>query len=358
MGSVAAHDAADLMARGVEVAVFVPRIGVRPAPPGATALRSWWSIGNAAVMPQLFWRLRGFDVVHLHYPFYGTDIFVALACLIWNIPLVMTYHMVAHAPDYRQRLFSLHRKICEPIVLRIARRVLVSSLDYAKAVGLRHRRLIERPLSVDTQRFAPGDRQAARQKLGVLPREKVILFVGGLDHAHFFKGLGALLIAVQDLPGSLPWRLLIVGDGELRKRYQKMASDIEITGRVTFLGNVDDETLPYVFQAADLHILPSMEMNEAFGLVTLEAAASGIPSVVSDLPGVRTVVVPHQTGLLVPPKDAGAITHVLDKLLSDDELRERMGAAARQRVLEKYDEKLLADDLIPLYNGMKRAALL
>lgn len=372
MGAVAARDAADLKARGVEATVFTPKYEVADPSTGSgqgevdevkevkgvdgvpevVALRPWLAIGNAAVLPQLLWRLSKFDVVHLHYPFFGADIFVALACLWRRMPLVITYHMVATAPDFRQKIFSLHRRLLEPFILWTASRVLVSSFDYATAIGLRHRQLIERPLGVNTERFAPGDRLEARQRLSILPREKVILFVGGLDSAHFFKGLGALLIAVRELDALLPWRLLIVGEGNLRPNYEKMVRDLDITGRVTFLGNLASEVLPIVYRAADLHVLPSIEMNEAFGLVTLEAAASGIPSIVTDLPGVRTVVVPFETGIVVQPKDVATLSLALDRLLTNDELREHCGAVARQRALERYDETKLADDLLPLYKEL------
>lgn len=348
MGAVAAQDVADLAARGVAATVFVPRYPGQSAPPSATALRPWWAIGNGAVLPQLLWRLRKFEVVHLHYPFYGTDIFVALSCFLFRIPLVVTYHMVAKAPDYRQYIFSLHRRLCEPVILQIARRVLISSFDYAQAIGVRHRQLIERPLGVDTQRFAPGHRQAARQQWQLTEQDKVIVFVGGLDRAHFFKGVPALLASLVHL-SDISWQLFVVGEGDLKAEYQALAEKLGLADRIRFLGNVTAQDLPSVYAAADVHVLPSTGMNEAFGLVTLEAAASGIPSVVSDLPGVRSVVVAHATGLLVPPGDSDALAAALERLLTDDDMRQRLGRAARARAEERYSSARLAEDLLPLY---------
>ena len=122
---------------------------------------------------------------------------------------------------------------------------------------------------------------------------------------------------------------------------REQARELGVGHRVLFLGNVPDGKLPDVYRQASFHVLPSVDRSEAFGLVTLEAAASGIPSIVSDLPGVRTVVASEETGLLVPPGDVPALELALDRLFADPALTEALGAAARRRAEEFYAREVV-----------------
>lgn len=338
MGAVAAADVEALRASGLEVSVIVPKKR---------------NFGNAAVMPQLLWQLRGFDFIHLHYPFYGSDIFAALASLFYHTPLIVTYHMAPSAKDYRGIIFHLHRIFLEPIILRLAKMILVSSFDYARAIGLRHPRMVERPLSVEVARFFPGRDLKIRERFQIPLDKRIVLFIGGLDTAHDFKGVDVLLQSMWQLSSSVPWNLVIVGEGDLRPVYEQLAMTLGISDRVRFLGNISDRDLPSIVREAQVHVLPSVAMNEAFGLVTLEAAASGVPSIVVDLPGVRTVVVPEETGLVVPPKDPDALAGALKRLLEDEVLCARLGQAARDRTLVLYSREKLAENLLPLYNSLR-----
>ena len=119
--------------------------------------------------------------------------------------------------------------------------------------------------------------------LGIAPEEPMVLFVGALDPAHHFKGFPVLVDALQGLTGS-GWRLVVVGDGSLRASFEILAATHGLAGRVHFAGDVADESLPRYYRLADIHVLPSTARAEAFGLVVLEAAASGAPTIASSLP--------------------------------------------------------------------------
>jgi len=110
--------------------------------------------------------------------------------------------------------------------------------------------------------------------------------------------------------------------------------------------------LPRYYQAADVHVLPAINRCEAFGLVTLEAAASGLPSVVSNLPGVRTLVKERETGLVVPPSDVGALILALTFMLQKDELRYRFGKAARERVERRFAPGVIYKELREVYRSV------
>ncbi len=104
-----------------------------------------------------------------------------------------------------------------------------------------------------------------------------------------------------------------------------------------FFGRVTDEKLAELYRQARVHVLPSVDRSEAFGLVTLAAMASGIPSVVTDLPGVRGLIDPGKTGTVVPPNDPFALAQALREFFAYPERSEAMGRSARARALHAYD---------------------
>ena len=302
IGTVADHDARCLRALGATVDVFTPAHNVlSKAEAGVARLQPFYAWGNGAVLLTLISKLRGYDVVHLHYPFFGSDVLAAFAAKLWNIPLVVTYHMKPRASGILGLTFRTYRFVLEPFIFRSARLLLVSSKEYAQEHGVHHRNMEALPFGIDTERFIPGDRFAARRSFGLHEDVPTILFVGGLDRAHYFKGVDVLLSACAAMTTS--WQLLIVGDGNNRRSFEKLAADLGITDRVHFAGSVLFEDLPRAYQSADVHVLSSIDRSEAFGLVTLEAMSSGVPSIVSDLPGVRSLIVPNETGMCVPPTD-------------------------------------------------------
>lgn len=315
MGNVAFHHAEELRKRGHTVEVFTPAT-YRPV------LR--W--GNGAVMFRLAQRLRSFDHVFLHYPFFGTAELLAFS----SVKFTIVYHMDAIGRGPMRPLFAVHRRLVQPFILRRAQRIVVSSLDYALPCYVAWKqKFFELPLGVNTQKFT--------QKIFPEKLLKRILFVGSLDRAHYFKGLDVLMDAVH----NLDVHLTVVGDGDRRAYYESIAP----AGKVTFLGNVSDDKLPEVYQSADLLVLPSIDRSEAFGLVILEAMASGLPVVASDLPGVRTVVRRGETGWLVRSNDARALASTISGALSDPERLKRFGAAGRRVAETEYDWKIIGEKL-------------
>lgn len=351
IGTVADHDARCLRALGQTVDVFTPTYNIPTgSEAGITRLQPLYAWGNGAVLLDLVQKLRGYDVVHLHYPFFGSDILAAFAAKLWNIPLVVTYHMRPKASGILGLTFRAYRFVLERFVFRSARVLLVSSKEYAHEHDVRHRNIEVFPFGIDTERFAPGDRAAARRAFGLPEHIPTILFVGGLDRAHYFKGVDVLLSACATI--TPPWQLLIVGDGNNRKTFESLAAALGIHDRVRFVGSIPYADLPRVYQAADIHVLPSIDRSEAFGLVTLEAMSSGIPSIVSDLPGVRSLIVAGETGALVPPGNATALAAALMRFCGDEHFAKYCGALARIRACALYDERILAKRLLQVYNSL------
>ena len=357
MGAVAHTYATRLRARGHEVTVFTPEWREKAErEAGVVRLRPMVRYGNAAVLPQLRKRLDGFDVVHLHYPFFGGAVPTVLA---GDVPRVMTYHMDPVAGGVRGGIFQFYQRAVLPFITRRVERILVSSTDYAETSALQRIRgaldkVEEHPFGVDFDRFYPGKAPDLRRELGIAEKTPVMVFVGGLDPAHHFKGVDVLLRALGGLQQE-EWACVIVGSGSLRASLEATVNGRPEGDRVHFVGSVSDADLPKYYRMADLHVFPSTERAEAFGLVALEAAASGTPSIASDLPGVRTVVADGETGILVPPRDVVALRSTISALLTDDDRRRTLGQRAAKRAREKFSREPLIDRLEETYESVQNS---
>jgi len=334
IGRVAATDVELLRARGVDASHIAP-----------SNFPSYWAFGNAAMLhsQKLLTAVRDADVVHLHYPFYGTALMVARMRARHTLKrLVLTLHMDATANGWKGMAFGAHRKCFQPGILDRADALLVSSKDYAAHSSFApwKENVIELPFGVDETRFLPMPKQPGR----------TIVFVGGMDTAHAFKGVEVLLRAFTELPRDS--RLILGGDGDLRAGYEKLAKELGVAERTEFIGRVSDTDLPDVYRRGDVLAFPSVSGAEAFGLVALEAQACGVPVVASDLPGVRTVVEDKVTGLLTPPGDAQELAAHLRLILENSGMREEFGRAARRRVLEKFTWTKHMDGLMNVYNSV------
>jgi len=349
IGNVAEMHARALSDLGHEVAVFAPG-PKRPeseAPYRLELVRPWFTIGKGAFLPQLFFRLRGFDAVFLHYPAFG----VAEVALFWRLVrgrrsrFFVVYHMDPIAPGARGAIFDLIRKATLRPLLDSSDGVIVSSLDYAMSGMLAampakiKEKFIELPFAVDVSKFAPRERtEDDVAKFGLADRN--LLFVGGLDRAHYFKGVTVLLEAFAKT-SLMGLKLHIVGSGDLLETYKTKASSLKLGDSVIFHGALDDISLAKLLSSIDALVLPSVTRSEAFGLVLLEAMASGKPVIATRLPGVRTVVHDGETGLLVEPGDRDALAGAIRTMFADDARRVAMGAKARESVVAERDLETL-----------------
>ncbi len=343
IGKVAAKEVELLKQRGIDARLLAPQDKDFPA---------LWKYGNTAIPRPFKLRklLADYDIVHLHFPFYGSAEIVAVWKIFGGIKkLVMTLHMDARVEAGRDWILGINRIFFQPWVTGSADGLLVSSLDYAanssfkKFVG--SSKLHELPFGVNEKLFCPGQR--VPQKFGIPEDARVISFVGGMDKPHAFKGVDVLLQAVARLPQNV-WCLLC-GDGELRPGYEALAQELGITERVRFISRMQEDDLPDIYRAGHVFAFPSVSGAEAFGLVALEAQACGVPVVASDLPGVRTVVEDKVTGFLSPPKHVEELAAHLRLLLENPGMAEEFGRAARQRVEEKFTWQRHLDGLLGVY---------
>lgn len=173
------------------------------------------------------------------------------------------------------------------------------------------------PNAVNLEKFNPQIKSDFAGEMGLNTQKNVILFVGNLVPQ---KGLKYLLEAKKHMKSSV--ELVIVGDGPLMRELQEIVKTEEITD-VHFTGARRD--VEQIMPAADLFVLPSI--SEGFPITILEAFASGLPAVASDVGGIKELVTPD-VGLLVKPEDPAALGGALDEILQDTELRHRIAKEA------------------------------
>jgi len=210
---------------------------------------------------------------------------------------------------------------------------------------------------VDTQRFAPALRdKSIREKLGWGER-RVVLTAGRLQKR---KGQDMLIRALPKLRRAAPDVLYaILGDGEERSRLEQLVEQEGVQGNVQFLGEVNDGTLVDCYQQCDLFALPNRQVGvdiEGFGMVLLEAQSCGRPVLAGDSGGTaETMQAPH-TGRIVNCDSPEPLAAALEELLLRPELLERMGAAGRAWVVERFDWASLTRQAEQLFFGGRVAA--
>lgn len=204
------------------------------------------------------------------------------------------------------------------------------------------------PPGVDVERFQPlagHDKAAVLARFGMDPGVPVVLGVSRLVPR---KGFDVLIDAVAGL--EVPVQLVIAGTGRDGGRLRRRAEARGIAGRTHFVGFVSDEELPLLYGSADVFAMLCRDRwggmeQEGFGIVFLEAAACGVPSIAGRSGGSHEAVIDGETGFVVPPRDVDAVREAIRTLLSDSGCHDRMGRAARARVEREFNYDRLAERL-------------
>jgi len=203
---------------------------------------------------------------------------------------------------------------------------------------------------VDLDFFRPMDKQTARRKLHLEGYGRVLLFAGRIEP---IKGLDLLLQAMTHLPNGRTTRLLVVGGNAGKAdevaRLSSLVDNLGINNKVDFVGAVAHEEMPLFYNAADICVIPSH--HESFGLVAVEALASGTPVVASRVGGLASIVRDGETGYLVEERSPEALAMYLCLLMSEDNIRESMAKAARPSVL-KFDWSSTARRVLSVYREL------
>lgn len=290
-----------------------------------------------------------YDIIHSHYWLSGE---AALRLRrSWDTPVLHMFHTLGAMKNSvarsQEETESAQRIAIERRLMREVDAVVAATpLDRAQMVwhyGADTERIRTIPCGVDLGRFRPGDQRVARAALGLPPDAHLLLCVGRMEP---LKGMDALIRALSHLRSSGHAHasklhlLLIGGDPEERhqlwnteqQRLDRLRHELGVADQVHFLGAQPQELLPSYFQAADIVAVPSH--YESFGMVALEALATGAAVIASNVGGLALTIEDGQSGLLFPKDDAIALANQVAQLLDNPEQAAALRTAARARAIE------------------------
>jgi rhamnosyl/mannosyltransferase len=286
---------------------------------------------------------KEYDVLHIHLPFPLGEL--ALWLIKPKCRVVVTYH----SDIVRQRLISSAIKWLHTWVLEHAETIAVSNPNIIETSPLLKNfesKCTVIPFGVDMQKFNPGS--GIPGNIGEIQKrygKRIILFVGRLV---YYKGVEYLIWAMKDVDA----KLMIIGDGPLRKTLVDEVNKKGLENKVTFVPYRSQDELVNFYRAASVFVLPSIYKSEAFGITIIEAMACGLPVISTELgTGTSYANQDNITGYIVPPRDSGAINRALKKLLSDSTLLSKMAQAAFDRIRTGFT----IDGMLNGYKGLYKS---
>ena len=276
-----------------------------------------------------------YDVIYSHYWLSAES--GALLAQRWEVPHVAMFHTLA---EVKLRARASESELPERIE---AERRLLHGLDRVVAATEHERRLLMQiyrvpagrvavvPLGVDLEQFRPRSQAEARALLGIDPAERMVLAVGRIEP---LKGFDILIRGIGQLSDRRNVVLSIIGGDDRAERelasLRAVAAEVGVTAHVRLLGPRPHEELSAYYNAADVVAVPSF--YESFGLVAVEAMASGVPVVASRVGGLSSTVADGRTGYLIPWRCPEPFAEKIELLLRNEELRRALGRAAAERM--------------------------
>lgn len=191
------------------------------------------------------------------------------------------------------------------------------------------------PNGVDAVRFAPGP-SGAREAWGIGPDETVIVLARRLVKKNGVVGFARAVARMK--PRN--FRVVVAGDGPEREQMLEILGEARMLDRVRFLGAVPNSSMPDIYRASDLAVLPSLA--EATSIAGLEAMACGLPLVGTNVGGIPAIIADGVSGLLVAPADPEELAGALGRLVDDAGLRRAMGEAARRSAEDNFAWPMIA----------------
>lgn len=287
------------------------------------------------------------DVVHAHYavPHATAAILARDMVKTKPRPVVVT---TLHGTDVT--LVGLDRAYLRTTQYSIENSDLVTAVsdylaDYTRTeMGIR-RAIHVIPNMVDHKRFSPEGSAELRQRYAH-PDEKLLIHISNFRPVKRVEDVVRVFAKVSQSTGA---RLLMVGDGPDRHEAFELASELGVSGRVSFLGSFP--RIEDLLSVCDLFLLPSAQ--ESFGLAALEAMASGVPVVASHIGGLPEVVEDGKTGFLCDMGDVEAMAEAAIKLLSKENVYQKFSSAARERAVTVFGE----DRVLPRYKEVYEKVL-
>jgi rhamnosyl/mannosyltransferase len=294
------------------------------------------------------------DIAHLHAPYPIGEL-----CNLWfgrSRKTVLSWH----SDIVRQKTLL---RFYAPLLRRVIHKahcIIPASQAYAKSSAwingyLDKCRIV--PYGIDTTRFTdvrtPEALALRAQWLAPFAPQQpsAPLVVVGVGRLRYYKGFDDLIKAIAQTQNAIA---VIVGIGPLAGELKALAQQLGIAHRVLFPGEPDDAHLPLYHQAADVFAAPSNSRAESFGISIIEAMASGLPAITTEIGTATSWINQHnQTGLVVPPLHPEALARAIETL-QDAALRKRLGQAARARTLQEFTQQKMVERVEKVYEEMLR----
>jgi rhamnosyl/mannosyltransferase len=290
------------------------------------------------------------DILHLQVP--NPSMIVALLQARPRVPMVVTYQ----SDVVKQRLRAALFRPLERLAYRRAGAILPTSPTYVPGSEFLRpygERIEVVPMGIDLTPYRDPSEADRAEAEAIRRRHEGPLWLG-CGRLIYYKGF---LNAIRALP-KVPGTLLIVGDGPDRAALEAEADRLEVRHRVVFLGSMPYQKVVPYYLAAEAFWFPSNARSEAFGIVQVEAMASGCPVINTAIPhsGVAWVSPHDVSGLTVPMDDPAALAAAANRLLDEPGLRDRLVAGARRRAIEEFDHRVMAERSLAIYRRILRPA--
>lgn len=329
--------------------LFVERLTAADIPVYPVNMRNKWNLG--AVWPMArYLQQHSIDVVHTQ----GRgDPFGRLAGRLAGVPhTISTVQMIVSrywgADLGRAMLYSAIDKLTNPLVRHwiVVNGESRAVLHQTYRVPLENITVILNGIEPEQYIPSPAARTSWRERWHIKPNE---LVVGGIGKLTWQKGFEYLIRAWPQVRADIPQaRLFILGEGELEQELKELVNNLGIADSCTFIGFETD--IPAALAGIDIFAMPSMV--EGLPMVLLEAMAAGKPAVASRITGSLDVVTDGKDALLVEPAQPDAIAQLLIQLLCNTDLRDRLGAAARQTVLDHFTVARVVQETEAVYQQL------
>lgn len=353
-----------LVRQGVEVHIITPRVeshpdyqqenGVHIHRVGSSYLegenfKSWTFRFNSDAIREavnINSRIGGFDLIHAH------DWLVAYpgraVTKIFEIPLVTTIHATEHG-----RNLGLHNRMqleineIEKNLALEAERVICCSQymqdEISSLFGRPREDITIIPNGVDSELFKP---MPQNPRFNISPEEKVIFFLGRLVPE---KGIWFLINAMPQILAEIPQAYLYIGGrGPMLPDLKRLTNRLGLNEKVVFTGFIYHEERNYIYDRAKVAVFPSL--YEPFGIVALEAMATGTPVIVGDVGGLSEIVANEVTGIKVHPANETELAQAIIRVLRDDKLADALRTNAGNVVADVYNWNVIAESTIRVYS--------
>lgn len=295
-----------------------------------------------------------YDLIHSHYWLSGQV--GRWLCEWWRVPHMIMFHTLGVLKNMmvKEERESELRVASERDLVQTCQRILAATAREKEHLGRYYGACSEKirivPCGVDLDRFHPMDKKQARQRLGFAGDGAIVLFVGRLSP---IKGADRLLQAMSCLKGRNGMRLVVVGGDDVQtpasQKLRGLSRELGLQDAVEFAGRVEHEKLPPYYCAADVVVLPSH--YESFGLVALEALASGTPVVATAVGAMDTIIRQGESGEIVANGSPLLLAAAIDRFLAR-RLNGGISAAAIRATVEGFAWSRVASAVVREYAAM------